>query len=208
MEMCSFVTGKGQCPYKSKHVYEGENLCDRHLTCIKSREPCSICLDPMSRSHDRIQLVCGHFFHARCLSHCKTPMCPYCRHPMEPSDACRVFTKTKIMPLMERVYALDQPHAVMGLLEKLVHVVERNHSMDEWKMEIMADTLLIMDRCMRACDLVSHEPDNTAQNMMQDVAVMLAALRTHLVDYGSFSGFVVDGADGMLVATSMSPLNH
>lgn len=209
MEACTFVNEKGRgCVCKSKHLYDGKNLCDRHLAYVKSREPCSICLEPMARTGERIQLSCGHFFHMGCLSQCKTPLCPYCRAPMEPMEACKVFHETKVRPLMERVYGMRNPHMALGLLDKLMRVIERNQDDDGWKMDSLRDAIGAFDRCMRACDNVAVDMNDTPQNMIRDIVNVLTGLRTHLMDFGTFSGFVVDGADGMLMATSITPFTE
>lgn len=200
------ICSNKRCESVGKHIYDGHALCDKHLMITKSKEPCSICFEKMTRESERIQLTCGHFFHTECLGCSKAATCPYCRGEITPGECFKVFQESQIKPLMMKVFALPQPHMVIGVMDRLVKVLERicddGWGEEEWKLDVVKDMMVWMEKYHRTSIQIGESP----KSMFEEVIELLMTLRMHMSEYGTLDGFNVNGEGGMLMTSSTVPV--
>jgi hypothetical protein len=187
-------------------VYDGEELCNVHLTYVKAREPCSICLEPMTDRDSRCKLGCGHFFHSECIGKCVDPECPLCRQQISASQASKLFYSSKIEPLSQRLFSLSskQISAVLSSLEKVVAVAERPGS-EEWEIDYLDGMVESFAYGLGVCDVVCEVVDAVPQDIMGDACKTFTSSLMHLNKYRSLSGFEVEGCYDTLHVSSVSP---
>lgn len=207
---CCFVARNGfKCPNYSKHKYDGQELCNVHLGYVKAREPCSICLEPMSCSSERCKLGCGHYFHTECLSKCHDPECPLCRQQIAPKQACKIFYSSKIEPLMTRLYSLEpkQIAQVLGCMEKVVSVAERP-GRESWEVDYLDGLLDSYRQGLIVCDNACEVIDAVPEDVMGDACCMFTSSLIHMSEHRSFTGFETVGAYDGLSITSVAPMQY
>ena len=194
---CSHITEGGfKCPNYSKHIYDGQELCNVHLGYVKAREPCTICLDNMTDSSNRCKLECGHYFHCSCLSKCPNHKCPQCRQPMAPKQAYKVFEGTKVQPLMERVFAAspDTFAEMMSLFEKVATIAERGH---QWEIEYVKDLVDSYSFGLEVFDAAARTTQvdvGDTEDMMATACSMFTNSVLHVNEYGTFTGLSINGS--------------
>lgn len=210
---CCKMTSRGKaCPFMSKHEYDGEQLCGMHLKAVKATEDCSICLDPMS-SHGRIKLTCGHYFHKECLSQCKVSKCPQCRGGISSDECLTIFRKSKIDPLMSRVYTEVKPEVQLRMFEVMHKVIDIVTLTDpHFDIDMFESHLDIYGYGMGVI-IKSFENDQqygtalveSPLDMAVDFLMMSRTAVEHLDVHGTYDGFGVCGYDLLLERRSIQP---
>jgi len=94
-----------RCGGQAYRKHDGRYLCLHHIVKIKQQEECSICFNQLS-DDTSILLKCGHMFHLKCMTCCRTPQCPLCRKQLEPIEAITTAGKDVIYKLAIQLYSL------------------------------------------------------------------------------------------------------
>ncbi|TKR70052.1 hypothetical protein L596_022121 [Steinernema carpocapsae] len=87
-----------------------------------ARFNCQICLDWLSESSETSSLLCGHVFHAACISHLipEDPRCPSCRIPIQVDQIRRSFFSCAAFDQSRLQDDLDLAYRTISHLESLV----------------------------------------------------------------------------------------
>lgn len=178
-----------------------------HLGYVKAREPCSICMEPMTEKCSRCKLECGHFFHKECLGMCVLPDCPLCRQQLTAAEASRIFYSSRIEPLSRRLFSLPSKriNSVLSSLEKVITAAERPGS-EEWEIDYMGGMIESFSYGLRVCDDVCEVfADVLPEEIMSEACRIYNSAFMHLNQHRSFTGFQVEGCYDVLETSSMSP---
>lgn len=211
---CCKMTSRGKaCPFLSKHEYDGEKLCGMHLKAVKATEDCSICLDPMS-SHGRIKLTCGHYFHKECLSKCKLSKCPQCRGGISSDECLSIFRKSKIDPLMSRVYTEVKPDVqsrMFDVIHKVIDIVTLTDphfdiDMFESHLDIYGYGMGVIIKSFENDQNYGTGLVESPLDMAVDFLMMSRTAVEHLDVHGTYDGFGVCGYDLLLERRSIKPI--
>lgn len=114
---CSIIckSTNARCKCKARITYDEKPMCLKHYNTIKSKDTCSICLEPL---HAVMKLDCGHFFHKACITRWgqTNETCPLCRVDMSPKILVQV-NKSYLEAMGYMIFSLPNNERQQVLLE-------------------------------------------------------------------------------------------
>lgn len=142
IQCCMKTADKTCCNNHAKVFNEEVKLwvCGIHDNMVKASGVCVICLEMMDNPDTRTRLECGHTLHKECASHLDVPCCPSCRRGIYNKYAKRLFTSTKVTPLIDDVFGLT-PEKQKAFFDISGRVFEILKNMDK---ETVADEIMLL----------------------------------------------------------------
>jgi hypothetical protein len=213
LSKCSKFTIQGKpCPFYSRHEYDGACVCGIHHKTLKRNEPCTICLDDMAPYQKgdlkQVRLSCGHFFHTGCLAKCTTTLCPQCRKAMTPDEAINIFRKTKIDPIIGRIFSeirSEEQNDVFNLVDKIITIAKDTSGLLNLDfLNTYIDSYRFGASVFDSACSIGGLEDNPSDMIMDLITLPNNAIE-HFAIHGTYEGFRVIGHESMLVHQSYAP---